>query len=331
MKAIVFVGLFLLSSLCSGQANYIQDEHLIEGRTQGTTYLVKYYSDKEVSKADIDSLLNIIDVSMSLYREVSLIKQFNADSSSSVRMDSHMRNVIEESFKINKLSDGYFDITVFPLIELWGFGPSGFTKVPESEQIDSVKQIIGMDKLYMEGDMLYKTDGRVRIDLNGIAQGYTVDFLCDYLSTQGINNYIVEVGGEIKTRGRKPTEDFRIMLDEANDIDPRYSKPVLVLKDMAITTSSIREKKYKIGTETVSHHIDPRSGKPIQNRTISVTVIAETAMLADALDNYFMYLEPEKAVSLAEEIPSVEVCVYFNTNKGIKVLYSSGFSKYLYN
>lgn len=331
MKRIVFVGLFLLYGLCAVQADDLQQEHTIQGRAQGTTYMVKYYSNKQIHQSDIDSLLNIIDVSMSLYRDSSLIKQFNKEHIMSIRMDEHMRKVVRESFAIHKLSKGYFDITVFPLIELWGFGPNGFTKVPSEGQIDSLKQIIGMDKLYIEGDMLRKTDPHVRIDLNGIAQGYSVDFLCEYLSQQGIENYIVEIGGEVRTRGQKPGEAFKIMLDETNDVDPRYSKPILVLKDLAITTSSIREKNYSVGTKTVSHHIDPRTGRPIQNKTVSVTVIAQTAMLADALDNYFMYLDPVEAISLAEKIPSVEVCVYFNADKEIKVLHSSGFNKYLYH
>jgi thiamine biosynthesis lipoprotein len=268
---------------------------------------------------------------MSLYRKGSLIQQFNSENASSIQMDPHMKKVVEESFRINELSKGYFDITVFPLVELWGFGPNGFTNVPDDHQIDSVRQVIGMDKLRLDGDRLYKTDPRVKIDLDGIAQGYTVDFLSEYLSRKGITDYIVEIGGEIRTKGQKPEGDFKIMLDEVNDLDPKYSKPVLTLRDMAITTSSIRERNYKLGEETFSHHIDPRLGTPIQNTTVSVTVIAETAMRADALDNYLMSLDPQEAIAFVETLPAVDVCVYFATDKGIKVLCSSGFNNYLYN
>lgn len=325
------VGFCLLSSFLSAQPIFPEKEWLLRGSAQGTSYQIKYYSDKQIHQSSIDSVLDVIDISMSLYRKGSLIQQFNDGSVSSIRMDAHMKNVVEESFRIHKLSDGYFDITVFPLVELWGFGPQGFTRVPGRHQIDSVRRLVGMDKIYMEGDLLHKRDSRVRIDLNGIAQGYTVDVLCAYLSRKGIENYLVEVGGEIRARGQKPGDKFRIMLDQVSDINPRYSRPILILEDMSVTTSGIREKNYKVGEELVSHHIDPVSGMPIKNSTVSVTVIAETAMLADALDNYFMYLQPQEAVALAETLPSVEVCAYYNTDNGIKVLYSSGFNNYLYN
>lgn len=162
-------------------------------------------------------------------------------------MDPHMRAVVEESFRIYDITNGIFDITVFPLVELWGFGPRGFDKVPTTEQVDSVRQFVGMDKLYVEDGTLFKTDPRVQIDVNGIAQGYTVDVLAGYLLEKGIANFMVELGGEIRTHGQKADGSFKIMLDERSDVDPRFDRPVLVLRDKAITTSGIREKNTKLG------------------------------------------------------------------------------------
>lgn len=331
MKGTLSTILLAWTCLVQAQAFTGPSERTISGFAQGTSYFVKYSSDKVLLKSEIDSVLNIIDLSMSLYRGNSLIKTFNNAANSSVQMDPHMRAVVEESFRIYDITNGIFDITVFPLVELWGFGPRGFDKVPTTEQVDSVRQFVGMDKLYVEDGTLFKTDPRVQIDVNGIAQGYTVDVLAGYLLEKGIANFMVELGGEIRTHGQKADGSFKIMLDERSDVDPRFDRPVLVLRDKAITTSSIREKNYQIGDEIVSHHIHPVLGKPIRNANMSVTVIAPSAMLADALDNYLMCLSPPEAVAFVEKMPEVEMCIYFHENNQIKVLHSSGFNNYLYN
>ncbi len=322
--------MLLQSILFAHQDNPALKEGHIKGNAQGTTYAIKYYFDKEINKQEIDSLLDIIDVSMSLYRKNSLIDRFNNGPGLSIVMDPHMKKVIAESFRINKLSKGYFDITVFPLVDLWGFGPNGFSKFPSQAAIDSVMQFVGMNKLAMRGNRLYKTDPRVRIDLNGIAQGYTVDYLAQYLSGKGVKSYLVEVGGEIRVKGRKPDGPFQIMVDEKNDSEANYTYPVLSITDRAVTSSGVREKQYKIGNRMVSHHIDPKSGQSLENNTISVTVIAKTALLADALDNYFMSLKPDDAVRIAEKMPSIDLCVYYVENEQTKVLYTSRFNNYIY-
>jgi len=297
---------------------------------QGTTYSIKYYSDKEIPQQEIDSVLTVMDMSMSVYRDNSLISRFNNGSDLAINMDPHMKNVVTKSFEINKLSKGYFDITVFPLVDLWGFGPRGFSKIPSQREIDSVLQFVGMDKLYIQGNTLHKTDPRVQIDVNGIAQGYSVDCLAQFLSSRGVQNYLVELGGEIRIKGRKPEGYFQVMVDEQNDVDKDYTYPVLSIADRAVTTSSVREKQYKAGDRMVSHHINPVSGRPITSPTISVTVVADDAMLADALDNYFMSLAPTEAVRIAENMPSVELCLYYVENEQRKVLHTSGFNNYIY-
>lgn len=325
--------MILLLWICVAQiqATPATAEHTISGFAQGTSYQIKYYSDKVIHQREVDSILNVIDISMSLYRDNSLLNRFNNAETFFVRMDPHMQAVVKESFRIYELTNGFFDISVFPLVALWGFGPNGFDKVPTDQQIDSVRRYVGMGKLFMDGELLYKLDPRTQIDVNGIAQGYTVDVLATYFLAAGVDDFIIELGGEIRTHGWKPDGDFKIMLDEQTDVDPRFDRPVLVLRDKAVTTSSIREKNYRVGDRIVSHHIDPVLGKPISNTNRSVTVIAETAMLADALDNYLMYLEPQQAVAFVETLPEVEMCIYYQDNNQIKVLHSSGFNNYLYN
>lgn len=323
--------LFLWGCMLHAQAPLAMNERQMSGFAQGTSYMIKYYSDKVIPKVDVDSVLNVIDISMSLYRDTSLIKRFNNPQVLDIAMDPHMETVIRESFRIYELTEGMFDISIFPLIALWGFGPQGFKKVPSELQIDSVRHFVGLDKLFMDDGHLYKLDPRVQIDVNGIAQGYTVDVLARYFLDADIHDFMIELGGEIRTHGQKSDGDFKIMLDERCDTDAQFDRPVLVLRDMAVTTSSIRENNYRVEDKVLSHHIDPVQGRPISNSNISVTVIAPSAMLADALDNYLMCIEPEKAVAFIETLPEIEMCLYYHEDNQIKVLYSSGFNNYLYN
>ncbi|NGM61940.1 FAD:protein FMN transferase [Sphingobacterium sp. SGG-5] len=329
MNAFITIGFLFFQALSPAPDTPIH-EWSVKGRAQGTTYSLKYYFDKEIPQKEIDSVLHIIDLSMSVYQNNSLISRFNNGSGLAIDMDPHMKNVVTKSFEVNKLSKGYFDITVFPLVSLWGFGPHGFSKVPSQQAVDSVLQFVGMDKLYMQGNTLYKTDPRVQIDVNGIAQGYTVDCLAQFLSNKGVQNYLVELGGEIRVKGRKPDGYFQVMVDEQNDVDKAYTYPILSIENRAVTTSSVREKQYKAEGKMVSHHINPVSGRPITSPTISVTVIADNAMLADALDNYFMSLAPAEAIRIAEKMPSVELCLYYVENEQRKVLHTSGFNNYIY-
>jgi len=302
--------------------------YIITGRAQGTTYGIKYFaSNEKVHKSSVDSLLLVIDKSMSTYRSESLISKFNHKMTESILMDEHMYEVLRASVKYNKLTKGYFDITIFPLLKLWGFGPEGYKKAPTAMEIDSVRQLIGMRQLKLKGQRLIKRKAGVSIDLNGIAQGYTVDQLAKLMDDHGVENYIVELGGEIRSKGRKPDGDFIVEIQRPNQQEPNYR---IALKGMAITTSGSYEKQHYVGGKKVSHHMNPFTGAPLESYIVSATVIAPTAMTADALDNYFMYLSPEEAIRRIEKIKNVEIYLIYFENNNFKELQSSGFYNYIY-
>ena len=300
------------------------------GQAQGTTYTISYYDEKpRINQSAIDSIFAVIDRSMSLYKEGSLINQFNANDTKRIAMDPHMATVIKKSFAIHKESKGLFDITVKPLVSLWGFGPDKRQDLPDAAAITTAMKTVGMKKLRVRGKSLLKRIPFLQIDLNGIAQGYTVDVLHDYLMAKNITQFIVEVGGEIRAHGEKPDgTPFRVLVDRPESAGNTKSH-VVELRNKAITTSGSYEKFRQVKDYTFSHHIDPRTGYPLKSSTIAVTVIAETAMDADAYDNVFMAMNPRDAITFANSKNIIDIYLLYLEEGQVKEGYSKGFKKYL--
>lgn len=305
-------------------------EHSIIGTTQGTTYSIKYYCEIIVTKYEIDSILNDIDLSMSIYKDNSIISKFNNPKTRKISMDTHLKKVIDESFRTYNLTNGYFDITVMPLVQLWGFGNRGVKNKPTDQQVNEALSFIGMNNLKIKGNALIKRKKGVSIDVNGIAQGYTVDVISDFLISKNIENFIVEIGGEIYVKGRKPNNNKFIVEVQRPYESTSLASYKLGVEDKAITTSGTYEKQLTYDNEQVSHHIDPKSGYPIKSQTLSVTVIAKNAILADAIDNYLILLAPVDAIKFIESQGDMEVYIVYKENNVFKELQSSGFNNYIY-
>ena len=182
--------------------------HLIEGKAQGTTYLIKYiHKDSVVSKSEIDFIFSSIDSSLSLYKKYSTISLFNS-SSRGIKCTSHFYNVIQQSIHFYNLTSGAFDITCKPLSNLWGFGSN--TNIPPTPNIINNTLInVGSNKIYFRKDSLIKEYEGVKIDCDGIAQGYTVDVIYSFLLNKGISNFMVEIGGEVRSLGNNIKNEDR--------------------------------------------------------------------------------------------------------------------------
>ncbi|MFD1770609.1 FAD:protein FMN transferase [Sphingobacterium suaedae] len=325
----IFIWIFVNLGCCAFAQ---QPKFVIDGLAQGTTYRMSYFAPKEVvEKYEIDSILRSIDESMSLYKQTSRITQFNSSTADEgFMMDPHMKNVVHRSIAVYRESDGLFDITVKPLVGLWGFGPERIGKAPTAEQIDSVLTFVGMKKLKLRKGKLWKTDPRVSIDLNGIAQGYSVDVLADFLEDRGVTDYIVELGGEIRTKGYKEGhQPFEVAIERP--IGAERSTFMLQLTDKAVTTSGNYRRAFDFEGRKIHHHINPFDGYPLQNSVASVTVLARTAMDADAYDNVFMALSPQEGVRLADRLKNIEVYIIYKDGETFKELFSKGFSIYIKN
>lgn len=328
----MFKGVFILYLINLGCFVYAQQpKFIIDGVAQGTSYGVQYYAPNSVvSEREIDSVLSVIDKSMSLYDNQSLITAFNK-ADQSIALDEHMSNVVRRSFEINRISKGIFDITVMPLVNLWGFGPNRVKEFPQPQIIDSILQFVGMDKLALNNNnTLTKKDKRVQVDLNGIAQGYSVDVVSQLLDSKGIENYLVELGGEIKVKGYKDVHvPFEIAIESPKN--GKYSDVILQLTDRAVTTSGNYRRAFDVDGRRIHHHINPSDGYPVQNNVTSVTVIARTAMDADGYDNVFMAMTPEEGVNLANSLKDIEVYIIYEDNGQFKEAFSAGFHQYIRN
>jgi thiamine biosynthesis lipoprotein len=230
-----------------------------------------------------------------------------------------MKNVVEKSIYYNLLSKGYFDITSKPLSDLWGFGFKSVNNPPTEKQIKNTLQYVGVNMLYFKNDSLLKTNPNTQIDCNGIAQGYSVDVLCNFLKAKKLNNFIVELGGEIKTSGSNIMGKPWIVGIEHpgnfNGNDFLIDKKIAV-SNFAVTTSGNYRKLKKYGTKYVTHIINPLTGKPMDSEIISVTVIAKTAMQADALDNVFALLGINDSFELLSRLPETGMYILYQHSSG---------------
>lgn len=326
-----YLGLILSLIYCSVSYHPPLREIKINGFAQGTTYSVSYFAtDSLITKGQIDSILNVIDLSMSLYRNNSAIRQFN-QSEKGLVLDEHFAVVVKRALEINKDTQGLFDITVAPLVQLWGFGPQKINVFPDRTAIEQVLPCIGMDKIELKASFLYKKKPCVQIDLNGIAQGYTVDVIADFLIKKGIKVFIAEVGGELRASGPKPDgTEIKIGIEGPNEGQSTGNsiKHILTFKQGAVTTSGNYQKYLKIGNQVSSHLINPKTGYPLANEMISVTVFANDAITADGYDNALMAMSLNEALHFVAERKELEAYfIYKKPNGKVADTLTAGFKK----
>ncbi|MBZ4191049.1 FAD:protein FMN transferase [Niabella beijingensis] len=322
--------------LIFGLANFGKQPSLkpfhVNGFAQGTTYHITYYAtDSSLTREQADSIFHSLDSSLSVYKPYSLITRFNQEQRGLVP-DLHLKKVVLKAQEVSATSGGIFDITVMPLVKLWGFGPAGRTKPePRAEEVKEVLKYVGYKKLYFQGDSLLKKDPRLTIDVNGIAQGYTVDVIAGFLDARGVENYLVEVGGEIRVKGRKqPSGEVMKIGVESPSEKENEETPVLIktvfVKEGAVTTSGKYRNFYQSGNKKISHLIDPRTGYTLNNEMISVTVWAKDGITADAYDNVFMGLPLKRAFDFLEKHQGLECYfIYLKKDGTVADTASAGF------
>ncbi len=308
----------------------------LTGYAQGTTYAVTYYaSEPMVSKASIDDVLAVIDSSMSLYKPYSLINKVNAAEGTLRIVDEHFYRVLRRSFEIYRHSDGLFDITVAPLVQRWGFGVEATDQLPDSATVHEVLACVGMDKLKLTGRRLKKKQPCVKIDMNGIAQGYSVDVLASHLESHGITHYLVELGGELRVRGPKPDgTPFRVGIERPAKAEGGGTviDDVVELREGAITTAGSYRKFLQDGDRRISHHIDPKTGYPVTTGIISATVYAKDAMTADGYDNVIMAMPVADAITFVNRSKGMEVFIIYEDEHGsVRDTMSMGFKPFIAN
>ena len=288
---------------------------MIKGSAQGTTYSIKFLGNNHfIDKSHIDSILNDLDLSLSLYRKDSRISFFN-QAISSAPLDTHLRTVITTGMLLQKISNGAFDIRLYNISQAWGFGPYPSKRAPSKRIVKRLKPDVS-DSIWITGDYVFKSNPELRIDLDGLAQGYSVDVLASFFDEKNILHYMIELGGEIRTSGlRQDGTPWRIGVESPRD---SVAGEIMMVspKTGAITTSGSYRKTRNFGGRIYSHVIDPRTARPIENGMLSCTIIAPNAILADALDNVGMVLGPTEAIRVFSKLPSVDAFFVWRDNDG---------------
>ncbi|MFT2008306.1 FAD:protein FMN transferase [Pontibacter sp. 13R65] len=322
--------MFLLVSSFTGGAKKVYD---INGYAQGTSYHITYFAKSSlITKAEIESVFSNIDSSLSIYNPSSLISRFN-ESSTGIKADKHLLTVVRKSMAIFSETEGKFDITVYPLVNAWGFGNKSVSYLPDSASIKALLHCVGSNKISLQKGTIIKHSPCVKIDVNGIAQGYSVDLIANFLQKKGIRNYLVEIGGEIRVSGRKPNgESMKIGIEgpPENKQDKLIINRVISINKGAITTSGSYRKFVMDGSIKRSHLIDPKTGYPFENDMISVTVVAKDALTADGYDNPLMAMKVEEALNFVNNKKNLEAYFIYRKKDGaVADTASEGFRKYI--
>lgn len=314
-KILIISVLCLLTFSCSIKPPGIYKR--ISGNAQGTTYHITYQTNAENDYSiQIDSILKAFDLTFSEYIPNSIISRINRNDTN-VEINDMFKVVFEKSVEVYKESGGAFDLTIAPLVNAWGFGPG--EKRESSPDIDSLQQYVGMDKVRIKGNKLIKDLPGITLDMNGIAQGYSVDIISKYLDVKGIKNYMVEIGGEVRSKGKNDKGKlWRIGVDKPSftNMPGQELQTILALDNKAMTTAGNYRNYFEENGVKYSHIIDPKTGKPVKNRLLSVTIVAPDALTADAYDTPCMIIGLEKTRDLLRKHPELDAYLIFNDEEG---------------
>ncbi|MFO8128657.1 MAG: FAD:protein FMN transferase [Bacteroidales bacterium] len=302
------------------------------GEAQGTYYLVHYYDHSQRNfQAQVDSLLGDFDRSVSLWVPGSVISRINRNEAG-VRADTVVRALFHRSVAISRATSGYFDFTVGPLVNAWGFGFRKGTE-PDSAAIDRMLAFVDYRRVALKDGRIIKEDTAIQIDFNAIAQGYSVDLVADFLEKQGIDDYLVDIGGEVYAHGRKPGGKPWVVGIEKPAGDPydeRRLEARARLENMALATSGSYRKFYIKDGMKYSHTIDPHTGYPVTHPLLSVSVLADDCATADGYATAFMVMGVDRSLKLLGRMDNLEAFFIYSDSLGDhQTLFTEGFEEVL--
>ena len=292
------------------------------GTIFGTTYHITYQYDEDL-QPELEARMKEVDNALSMFNKESIISKVN--NNQPVELNEMFVEVFQQAQKISEDTNGAFDITVAPLVNAWGFGFKN-EQMPDKHAVDSLMAIVGYQKVSYDGKHIIKRDPRITLDCSAIAKGFGVDVVARLLEEKGIDNYMVEIGGEVVTHGisekrvpwkigvTKPTDD---PLQEGNEL-----QTVLNLTDKAMATSGNYRNFYYKGKRKYAHTIDPKTGYPVQHSILSATVLTNRCMRADAYATAFMVMGFEGAKKVLERNPDLMAYLIYDDHGKMGVWYS---------
>jgi thiamine biosynthesis lipoprotein len=327
---VAFASLLVLA----GCEKPVEQIHL-SGPTMGTTYNIKYIAAEgqpspQELQVEVDRLLEEVNDQMSTYRKDSELSRFNqSESLEAFEVSPQTATVVKEAIRLNGLTLGALDVTVGPLVNLWGFGPEARPEVvPTDAELSERKAMTGIQHLAVDGNMLKKDIPNLYVDLSTIAKGWGVDVVADYIQSQGILNYMVEVGGEMRLKGlNREGVAWRIAIEKPS-VEERSIQEIIEPGDMAVATSGDYRNYFERDGVRYSHIINPATGKPINHKVVSVTVLDASSMTADGLATGLMVLGEEQGMRIAEQ-NNIPVFMIVKTQDGFKEMASTAYKPFL--
>jgi len=306
------------------------EEVLLTGKTMGPIeYHVKYLSKESVSyQMEVDSVLRAFNQSLSTYVPTSEISRFN-QSDSLVFETAYMFPVLETSKKVYEMTGGAFDPTVGPLVNAWGFGPN---KAPSADtsKIDSLLRFVGFNKISFTDTKVVKSVPGIYLDFSAVAKGYGVDLLGQFLESKGIEDYMVEIGGEVVCKGKNQKGEWWLIGVDNPELDAKSENiaATVMLENRAMATSGNYRNFYELNGKKYAHTIDPSTGRPVAHSLLSASVFAPDCMTADALATACMVMGVEQAVHLFEGNPELDAILIYHGGDGkIHTHVTSGIKK----
>ena len=321
---LLFIGLVILAS-CGKQPKKM----VLQGLAQGSYYAVTYFDEQGRNfQHEIDSIFHAVDMSVNLWVDSSVISKVNRNEE--VVLDQIFIDNFNIAQEAAKLSDGYFDPTVSPIVAAWGFS----YKVGDSitpQLIDSLKQWVDYRKVRIENGKVIKESPNITLDFNAIAQGYTSDLIAAFLESRGIKSYLVDTGGEIMAKGEKTNGKPWIVGIEKpaeNKDSEQVVQTRIALRDKGLVTSGSTRKYVERNGKRYSHSINPKTGYPVEHNVLSVTVLAENSVWADALASICMVMGLEQSLPLIESLDGVEAYyIYSNEQNELETFATEGFKE----
>ena len=324
-KVLLLIMSLMVLASCGKQPQKV----ILQGLAQGSYYAITYFDEQGRNfQQEIDSIFHAVDVSVNLWVDTSVISKVNRNEE--VKLDSIFVDNFRIAQEAARLSDGYFDPTISPIVAAWGFSfKHGDTITPQL--IDSLKQLVDYRNVRIEDGKVVKVNPAMTLDFNAIAQGYTSDLIAAFLSSRGINNYLVDTGGEIMARGEKPNDQPWIVGIE-KPADNWDSEQVvhtrIALRNKGLVTSGSTRKYVERNGKRYSHCIDPKTGYPVEHNVLSVTILAENSVWADALASICMVMGMEKSLPLIKSMNGVEAYyIYVNEQNALETFATEGFAK----
>lgn len=307
-------------------AVYCQLEPIkIEGKAQGTTYHITYFDSKNRSfQPEIIQILKDFELSVSTYVPNSIISRINSNEKN-VMVDKYFKSCFIKAKEVWKNTDGAFDPTVYPLVNAWGFGPGKKQRI-EKNKIDSILKFVGFQLIELKGNRIIKKDPRVALDFNAFAQGYSVDVVSDFLNSKDIKSYIVEIGGEVYAKGRKPNGDNWCIGIEKPIDNIEFENPlkaIVKLENLAIATSGNYRRFIVEDGVKYAHHIDPKTGYPTKNNLLSASIFAKKCISSDANATGVLVLGLEKAKAFLKQHSELQAYLIYSDEKGNYQVYET--------